>query len=113
MPRDFKLAEKVPGPLRRVYSMTFWVQAAAFVIVGGSLLHGGIRLRSAEPPASVSAVGAGEADAGAVTAATGPTDSNPAGTGVAASVARAAGATPALASAPSLESAQLALSTID
>jgi murein DD-endopeptidase MepM/ murein hydrolase activator NlpD len=114
MPRDFKLAEKVPGPLRRMYSMAFWVQAGAFVIVGGSLLHGGISLRSAGPQASVSAVGGGEAAAGAVTAAaTAATDSNPAGTGLAASVARAAGATPSLASAPSLESAQIALSTID
>jgi murein DD-endopeptidase MepM/ murein hydrolase activator NlpD len=114
MPRDFKLAEKVPGPLRRMYSMTFWVQAGAFAIVGASLLHGGISLRSAGAPASVSPVGGGDAAAGAVTAAaTAPTDSDPAGTGLAASVARAAGATPSLASAPSLESAQIALSTID
>ncbi|HEY1874049.1 MAG TPA: peptidoglycan DD-metalloendopeptidase family protein [Steroidobacteraceae bacterium] len=116
MPRDFKLADRVPGPLRRMCSMTFWLQAGAFVIVGGSLLHGGITLRSAEPDAGVSAVGSGDAAVGSsMTAATSgqPTDTTAAGTGLAASVARAAGATPSLASTPSLESAEIALSTID
>jgi murein DD-endopeptidase MepM/ murein hydrolase activator NlpD len=116
MPRDFKLADKVPGPLRRVCSMNFWLQASAFVIVGGSLLHGGITLRSTEPPAGVSPLGgsAAAAGAGATAATTGrPTETTLAGTGLAASVARAAAATPSLASTPSLESAQIALSTMD
>jgi murein DD-endopeptidase MepM/ murein hydrolase activator NlpD len=97
-------------------SMTFWLQASAFVIVGGSLLHGGITLRSAEPEAGVSAAGSADAAAGSnVTAAASgqTTDTTAAGTGLAASVARTAGATPSLASAPSLESAEIALSTID
>ena len=96
--------------------MNFWLQASAFVIVGGSLLHGGITLRSAEPPAGVSPLGGGDAATGAsATAATTgrPTETAPAGTGLAASVARAAAATPSLATMPSLESAQIALSTID
>jgi murein DD-endopeptidase MepM/ murein hydrolase activator NlpD len=116
MPRDFKLADKVPGPLRQVCSMNFWLQASAFVIVGGSLLHGGITLRSTEPPAGVSPLGgsAAAAGAGATAATTGrPTETTLAGTGLAASVARAAAATPSLASTPSLESAQIALSTMD
>ena len=116
MPRDFKLADKVPGPLRRVCSMTFWLQACAFVIVGGSLLHGGITLRTSEPQADVSPVAGGDAAAGASMSApaTGrPTDTIAARTSLAASVARAAAASPSLASTPSLESAKLALSTID
>src|SRR5262245_13814091 len=115
MPRDFKLADKVPGPLRRVLSMTFWLQAGACAVVAWSLLHGGIILRSAEPE-GVTPIGGDEPAAGAgMTAATAgrPTDANPTGTGLAASAARAAAATPSLAGAPSLESAQIALSTID
>src|SRR6516164_9261511 len=82
MPRDFKLADRLPGPLRRVCSLTFWLQAAAFVIVGGSLLHGGITLRTAEPQASVSVSGGSTAAAAAdLTASTTgrPTDATPAG----------------------------------
>jgi len=96
--------------------MSFWLQAGAFVIVGGSLLHGGINLRTAEPQAGVSTPGGGEAAAGAsMTASTTgrPTDTAPAGRGLAASVARAAAARPSLASTPALEGAQIALSTID
>ena len=100
MPRDFKLADRLPEPLRRVCSMTFWLQAGAFVIVGASLLQGGITLRTAETQAGVSAPGR-------------PTDTIPAGRGLAESVARAAAATPSLASSPPLEGAQIALSTID
>ena len=94
MPRDFNLADKVPGPLRRVCSMTFWMQAGAFVIVGGSLLHGGLTLRSAEPQAGVSTLAGGDAAAGAgMTAYTKarPTDTTPAGGGLAASAAREIG----------------------
>src|SRR5215472_13992616 len=105
MPRDFKLADRLPGPLRRVCSMTFWLQAAAFVIVGGSLLHGGITLHTAEPQAGVSTSGGS-----AATTAADLTASTPAGRGLADSVARAAAATPSLASTPSLEGAQIALS---
>ena len=114
MPRDFKLAAKVPGLLSRVCSMTFWLQAGAFAIVAGSLLHGGMIFRAAEPPAGVSAVAGGDAAAAGVGAATASsaTVSSPTGTGLTASSAGAA-ATPSLASAPALESAQLALSTID
>jgi murein DD-endopeptidase MepM/ murein hydrolase activator NlpD len=96
--------------------MTFWLQAGACAVVGWSLLHGGITLHLAEPQAGVSPVGGTDAAAGAsMTAATTgrPTDTSPAGTGLAASVARAAAASPSLASTPSLESAKLALSTID
>ena len=100
MPRDFKLADRLPEPLHRVCSMTFWLQAGAFVIVGASLLQGGITLRTAETQAGVSAPGR-------------PTDTIPAGRGLAESVARAAAATPSLASSPPLEGAQIALSTID
>jgi murein DD-endopeptidase MepM/ murein hydrolase activator NlpD len=114
MPRDFKLAAKVPGLLRPLCSMTFWLQAGAFAIVAGSLLHGGITFRSAEPPAGVSRLASAAAAAAAVSAATagGAIDSNPAGTALTASAAGAA-ASPSLASAPALEGAQLALSTID
>src|SRR6516162_6981611 len=52
MPRDFKLADRLPEPLRRVCSMTFWLQAGAFVIVGASPLQGGITLRTAETRAA-------------------------------------------------------------
>jgi murein DD-endopeptidase MepM/ murein hydrolase activator NlpD len=96
--------------------MTFWLQAGAFVIVGGSLLHGGITLRTAEPRAGVSMPGGAEAAAAAgMTAPTTgrPTDTSPAGRGLAFSVARAAAASPSLAATPSLEGAQIALSTID
>ena len=58
MPRDSKLATKVTGLLRRLCSMTFWLQATAFAIVAASLLHGGITLRSAESPGSVASVAA-------------------------------------------------------
>ena len=94
--------------------MTFWLQAGAFAIVAGSLLHGGMIFRAAEPPAGVSAVAGGDAAAAGVGAATASsaTVSSPTGTGLTASSAGAA-ATPSLASAPALESAQLALSTID
>ena len=94
--------------------MTFWLQAGAFAIVAGSLLHGGMIFRAAEPPAGVSAVAGGDAAAAGVGAATASsaTVSSPTGTGLTASSAGAA-ATPSLASAPVLESAQLALSTID
>ena len=100
MPRLFEFAARVPAPRRRVCSIKFWLQAAAFVIVAGSLLHGGISLRGGEPPTGISSAGAGEV--------TPVTDA-----GVAASVSRAAAASPSLASAPSLEDASLALSTID
>jgi murein DD-endopeptidase MepM/ murein hydrolase activator NlpD len=116
MTRDFKLAAKIPGPLRRLYSVTFWLQASACAVVAWSLLNGGITLRSAEPRAGLSAGAVGEVAPGADVTATAPahaTGSAPAATGLAASVARAAGATPELASAPSLESAKLALSTMD
>jgi len=115
MPRDFKLAAKVPGLLRPLCSMTFWLQAGAFAIVAGSLLQGGVTFRGGEPPAGVSAVTSGDAAAAADVSAApagGATDNNPAGTGLTAGAAGAA-ATPSLASAPALESAQLALSTID
>src|SRR5215467_2450144 len=115
MPRDFKLTDRVPGPLRRVFSMTFWLQAGACAVVAWSLLHGGITLRSAEPE-GVAPIGRDEPAAGASMTgpATGrPTAPSPTGTGLAASAARAAAATPSLAGAPSLESAEIALSTID
>ncbi|HEV3181213.1 MAG TPA: peptidoglycan DD-metalloendopeptidase family protein [Steroidobacteraceae bacterium] len=116
MPRDFKLAARASGILRRVCSMSFWLQAAACAVVAGSLLHGGSTLRSAAPRATVSQIGGDDAAAaaGATTApADRPADSTPAGTGLRLDVARAAAATPSLASTPSLESAKLALSTID
>src|SRR5215471_5302753 len=115
MPRDFKLTDRVPGPLRRVFSMKFWLQAGACAVVAWSLLHGGITLRSAEPE-GVAPIGRDEPAAGASMTgpATGhPTAPSPSSTGLAASAARAAAATPSLAAAPSLESAQIALSTID
>ena len=111
MPRAFKLAAKVPGPLRGLFSLTFWLHAAACVVVAWSLLHGGITLRGAEPHAGISSVADGDAGASVTSATTGrTTEAATAGTGLAASVAAA---TPSLASAPSLESAKLALSTID
>src|SRR5215831_8107173 len=115
MPRDFKLTDRVPGPLRRVFSMKFWLQAGACAVVAWSLLHGGITLRSAEPE-GVAPIGRDEPAAGASMTgpATGrPTAPSPTSTGLAASAARAAAATPSLAAAPSLESAQIALSSID
>jgi murein DD-endopeptidase MepM/ murein hydrolase activator NlpD len=115
MPRDFKLAAKVPGPLRGLFSMTFWLHAGACVVVAWSLLHGGITLRGGEPHAGISPAGDGNAALGAsvAPATTGrTTEAATADAGLAAGVAGAA-VTPSLASAPSLESAKLALSTID
>jgi len=110
MPRDFKLAARLPGLSRRMRSVTFWLQASAFAVVAGSLLHGGITSRSPEPAADASAVGGDVAAAGVSAASGGPADT----TGTLLRATSAAGAvTPALASAPALESAQLALSTID
>ena len=97
MPRDFKLAARLRGPLRRVCSMRFWLHASAFVIVSASLLHGGIILRGTPPRAGVSSVGGSEVAPG--TAVSAPA------TGHAADSASAA--------TPSPESAQPALSSID
>ena len=104
------------GLLRRVCSITFWLQAGACAVVAGLLLYGGITLLSAEPRATVSPVrGDDVAAAASATARTAdrPAASTPASAGLTAGVATAAAATPSLASAPSLESTKLPLSTIN
>ena len=110
MPLNFKLAAGAAASgLRRVTSPTFWLQASAAAVVAWTLLHPGGALTPA--------AGTGdEPEAGAQGAATsGP--AAPQNPGAAAAADTAASGTPSsalqLASAPSLEDAQLALSTID
>ena len=94
MPGDSKLTAQVPALLRRMRSMTFWLQAGAFAVVLGSLLQGGIAFRGADPAPSVSAVGGAADPAGLSAAAVGATDSSP--TGQLTTSPAAAAATPAL-----------------
>jgi len=100
MPHDINTTVRASTPLRLVCSTTFWLQAGACAIVTWSLLHGGI---SIAPRETVSAEPG--AEAASPTARPGVMDS--------ATRAAAAGSSLQLAGAPSLESAKLALSTID
>lgn len=110
MPLNFKLAAGAAASgLRRVTSPTFWLQASAAAVVAWTLLHPGGALT---PAAGTGA----EPEAGALGAATsGPAAPQDPGAAAAADTAASGTSSSALqlASAPSLEDAQLALSTID
>jgi murein DD-endopeptidase MepM/ murein hydrolase activator NlpD len=104
MPRDFKLAAKLPGSLRRLCAPLFWLQACACAVVAWSVLHGGIIIAGGDSAAQASGTAAPQEHA---------TPGTASGMGPTTSAAGTAAVTPSLAGAPSLESAQLALSTID
>jgi murein DD-endopeptidase MepM/ murein hydrolase activator NlpD len=119
MPRDLNIAAKACAPLRVVCSTTFWLQTSACGIVAWSLLHGGVSIAPREPGPAVSVPEGGSTAAAGATSGPAPIGalaaSHSAGTGVIDSAARAAASSSSLqlAGAPSLESAKLALSTID
>ena len=115
MPRDFKLGAGLRGLLRRACSTTFWLQATALVIVAGSMLHGGITLHPPAPRAAASSAdGDGTADStGASSAMAGRSADSPSGGPSVTPAAARAAVIPTLASTPPLETAELALSTID
>ena len=108
MPLNFKLPANALAQLRRAPSLAFCLQLCACAIVAGSLLQGRITVAPA-----VSAPGNTRATQAAANAtapgARAPGIASPQGTAAAAP----ATPTPQLASAPSLEGAELAFSTID
>jgi murein DD-endopeptidase MepM/ murein hydrolase activator NlpD len=105
MPPDFNISAKASALWRLVGSTTFWLQACACAVVAWSLLHNGMGRASPEPLPAES-----PADGGVAALATAAS-----GTAADSSAARIAAASTSLqlASTPSIEGAQLALSTVD
>jgi murein DD-endopeptidase MepM/ murein hydrolase activator NlpD len=109
MPLNFKLATAAAtSGLRRVTSPTLWLQASAAAVVTWTLLHPGTSLTPSPQTADVP----GALAQGAATSGPAAPPSRAAGAGDSAAPAAPSSALQ-LASAPTLEDAQLALSTID
>ena len=105
MSRALNISAKASALWRLLCSSTFWLQASACAVVAWSLLHNGTGAAPAEPLPSGSAPNSGAAavtaPASADTAAAGGGQSGGAATSL------------QLATSPSIEGAQLALSTVD
>src|SRR6516164_112280 len=105
MSRALNISAKASALWRLLCSSTFWLQASACAVVAWSLLHNGTGAAPAEPLPSGSAPNSGAAavtaPAAADTAAAGGSQSGTATTSL------------QLATSPSIEGAQLALSTVD